>query len=152
MSFRIQAHYLIEPRPEFAEWLQDRTDSDFAQILLETVLIHNEEGGLTTWGNESQATKIKLLYLARMREYTPLTSTEDAMRILGSDRVSTTVFDKWWMIRRVDDKEDAQDLVQFMQPVCNKIDPPTDELVKAWLHQILQAQKAVPTTTSAPPT
>src|SRR5438874_1170964 len=110
MSFVFDAFYLIEPRPELRQHLRDRTDPDFADILLESILIRNREGGQTVWMPDNYANKIKLLYLARLREYTPLMGDEDAERLLGSSRVSVWVFDRWWSIRRLEVENDADEL------------------------------------------
>jgi hypothetical protein len=92
-------YYLIEPRPEAVARFRDCGDQDFADILLEPILISNTEGGRSAWRLEDHVLRVKLLYLARIRELSPCASDEDARKWFGSDRVSGTVFDRWWTIR-----------------------------------------------------
>src|SRR5262249_38694817 len=129
----------IEPRPQLAQHLRGRTEPDFADILLESVLIPNREGDRIVWTAASHATRLKLLYLARLREHTPLASAPDAERVLGSARVSATLFDRWWTIRRREVENDREELVCSLRPVQGKIDPPDDELVAAWLQAVWES-------------
>jgi hypothetical protein len=119
-----------------SQHLAGRTEPDIADILLEPVLIRNREGGQTVWMPDNYANKIKLLYLARLREYTPLAADEDAERLLRSSRVSTSVFDRWWSIRRLEVENDTEELVHFLKRVQDKVDPPNDEYVAGWLERV----------------
>jgi hypothetical protein len=139
MSFLIDAFYVIEPRPEFRQHLWGRTEPDFADILLESVLIRHREGGRTTWRLANYEAKIKLLYLARLREYTPLAADEDAERLLGSARVSVPVFDRWWSIRQMEVEDDAEELVGFLRLMRARVDLPDDELVVDWLKGVWES-------------
>jgi hypothetical protein len=141
MSFRVDAFYLIEPRPGLRPHLVGRVDADFASILLDCVLIRNQEGGRTIWTSESHAAKVKLLYVARLREYDPLIADADAERVLGISRVDTEIFDKWWSMRRFVVEEDAAKIEEFIRLVKNKVDVPQDGLVAHWFAKLLESQK-----------
>jgi hypothetical protein len=82
-------YYLIEPRPDAASRLRVRDHPYFADLLLEPVLISSSRGGRSAWQAEDHTLRIKLLYLATIRE--TLRSDEDAREWLGSDGVSTAV-------------------------------------------------------------
>jgi hypothetical protein len=81
-------YYLIEPRPEATAHFRDCGNQDFAELLLEPILISNTESGKSAWRPEDHALRVKLLYLARIRGCTSCASDEDARMWLGSDRVT----------------------------------------------------------------
>jgi hypothetical protein len=137
MSFRFDAFYLIEPRPDLRPQLLGQTDRDFAEMLLDCVLLSNKEGGRTVWTNENHAATVKLLFLARLQEYGPLASDEDAERLLGSSRINVATFDKWWTIRRFVVEENCEELVQFLRAAREKLDRPQNEIVAAWITQVM---------------
>ncbi len=126
-------HYLIEPRPEAAARFRDCGNPDFADILLEPVLISNTEGGKSAWQGEDHALRVKLLYLARIREYPPCASEEDARKWLGSDRVSGAVFDQWWTIRTPVLEGSDTELAEYLKPMKDKILPTGNSLVDEWV-------------------
>jgi hypothetical protein len=133
MSMVHDMFYLIEPRPELAAQLQGRTDPDFAEILTEPVLIRNREGGRSFWTTDDHAIKVKLLFLTRLREYSPLASDEDAMRILESPRISVGLFDKWWVIRPFGIEDDTEGMLAYLRPLLGKVDPSGNPRVDGWL-------------------
>ena len=81
-------YYLIEPRPEAVAHFRNCGDRDFAELLLEPILISNTEGGRSGWRPEDHVLRVKLLFLARIREWSLCASDEDARKWLGSDRVT----------------------------------------------------------------
>ncbi len=127
------AFYLIECRPKLADHLRGRTDDGFAEMLTEPVLIRNREGDRTAWTPEDHATAIKILFLARLREYTPLVSDEDAARILSSSRISVSLFDRWWVVRRFLVEDDRDGLLTFLRPVLGNVEATGNPLVDNWL-------------------
>jgi hypothetical protein len=127
-------YYLIEPRPELAARLRERCDADFAEALLEPELFSNDEADRSSWRNADHVLLIKLLYLARIREYTPLASNADASRILDSDRISIDVFDQWWTIRRLTFEGSAHALRDYLRPpISGNIVRTGNALVDSWL-------------------
>jgi hypothetical protein len=135
-------YYLIEPRPEAVPHFRDCGDQNFAELLLEPVLISNTEFDRSPWRPEDHALRVKLLYLARIREYSPCASDEDARKWFGSDRVSGTVFDQWWKIRTPPLEGSDNDLAEFLGPMKEKILSTDNSLVDAWvLSAIEQATK-----------
>src|SRR5262245_53151215 len=130
-------YYLIEPRADAAARLQG-LDPGLVDLLLEPVLISNGEADRSWLGAEEHLLRVKLLYLARLREYQPFASDEDARTWFGSDRVSGNVFDKWWTIRRFGglDHTDAE-LLDFLKPLKAKVLPTGNELVDQWLEKVL---------------
>jgi hypothetical protein len=138
MSFLYDAYYLVEPRLELAPQLYGKTDAEFAELLLEPSLIRNVEGGRTIWKNDNHAATVKLLFLARLREYDPLSADSDAERLLGSSRINVATFDRWWTLRRFVVDESCEDLIAFLRAARAKVDACGDELVAAWLASVLK--------------
>jgi hypothetical protein len=126
-------YYLIEPQPEAAVHFRERGDQDFAELLLQPILISNSEGGKSAWLPEDHVLRVKLLYLARMREWPPCATDEDARKWFGSDRVSGKVFDRWWTIRTPDLEGSDSELVEFLKPMKEKILPTGNDLVDEWV-------------------
>ena len=114
-------------------------EKDDAEILLEPVLTSRYGGGSLLRGSKYLATLVKLLYLARLREYIFLTASEDAVRILGSDAISTKVFDRWWTLREMQWEEPSEHWESYLRAVAEKIqltgDPEVDELLQAHLRR-----------------
>jgi hypothetical protein len=126
-------YYLIEPRPEAVAHFRDCGDQDFADILLEPILISNAEGGRSAWRPEDHVLRVKLLYLASIREYSFCASDEDARKWFGSDRVSGTVFDRWWTIRMPSLEGSDDELARFLKPMKERILPTGNGLVDEWV-------------------
>src|SRR5436305_1618433 len=100
--------FLIEPRSNLVSHLRGKTEPDFIDILSEPVLIRSREGCRASEIKGYREAKVKLLFLARLREYDPLSSDAEAARLLGDDRISTGLFDRWWTIREFGLEEDAE--------------------------------------------
>ena len=126
-------YYLIEPRPEAVAHFRNSGDQDFAEVLLEPILFSNTEGGKSAWRPEDHILRVKLLYLVRIRECSPCASDEDARKWLGSDRVSGTVFDRWWTIRAPPLEGSDSELAEFLGPMRERILPTGNSLVDAWV-------------------
>jgi hypothetical protein len=126
-------YYLIEPRPEAVTRFRDRGDPDLADILLEPVLISNEEGGRSAWEPGDHALRVKLLYLATIREYPPFASDENVRKWLGSGHVSGGVFDQWWTVRTPVLEGSDRELLDFLKPMKEKILPTGNSLVDEWV-------------------
>jgi hypothetical protein len=138
-------YYLIEPRPDAASRLRERGDPDFADILLEPVLISSTRGGRTIWQAEDHALRIKLLYLAAKREHPgPFASDEDARKWLGSDQVSGAVFDQWWTVRPLVLEGSDRELLEFLKPVKERILPTGNSLVDEWVEWTMKLPGAPP--------
>ena len=75
----------------------------------------------------------KLMFVARLREYTPLSDDADAMRVLGSAQVSATLFDQWWSIRRLYMEESQDELEGYLAAVRDKIALTGNDVVDRYL-------------------
>src|SRR3954447_22434105 len=111
---RFYAQYLIEPRPELAAWLCGRVEPDLADILLEPAVLVNPEGGRSVWMPQDHALTVKLVYLASLRQYTPLETDAGFEAALGSTRISVGLFDRWWTLRLLPGSDNTEDLRQFV--------------------------------------
>src|SRR5215510_7399036 len=110
MSFRIVAYYLIQPRPELAEWLRPRTEPDVVELLTERQLIANDEFvGRTHWRDDENALRVKLLFVANLRDLIPLKDDDSCEAILGSREISVALFDRWWTVERFELEANADD-------------------------------------------
>lgn len=130
---QFEALYLIKPRPTLRDQLRGRVEDDFAELLLEPVLLSNKEGGCSAWGDEDHALTIKLMHLAQVREYTPVANDEDFDRVFGSPCLSVGLFDRWWTIRRLmrdDDTESMRPLLRQFLPIVHRTG---NKLVDQWL-------------------
>jgi len=108
-------------------------DQDFAEILLEPILIRNTEDDRSAWRPEDHILLVKLLYLARIREYSPCASDDAAHKWFGSDRVSGEIFDRWWTIRAPELEGSDEDLAYFLKPMKEKILSTGNSLVDDWV-------------------
>jgi hypothetical protein len=66
---------------------------------------------------------VKLLYLARIREYDFLSSADDARRILGSDAITIEVFDRWWTLREMPWEEPSEHWEPYLAAVSAHVQP-----------------------------
>src|SRR5215469_7347173 len=126
-------YYLIEPRPEAITRFRDCGDPELAGLLLEPLLISNTESDRSGWRPEDHALRVKLLYLARIREYVPFVSDEDARQWFGCDRVSGAVFDQWWTIRMLEFEGSDSELSDYLKSMKEKILPTGNSLVDEWV-------------------
>ncbi|UXC20509.1 hypothetical protein [Comamonas squillarum] len=116
-------------------------DKGDAELLLEPVLTSRYGGGVgfPLCRSKYLTTLVKLLYLARLREYIFLTASEDAVRILGSDAISTKVFDRWWTLSEMQWDEPSEHWESYLRAFTEKIqltgDPEVDELLQAHLRR-----------------
>jgi hypothetical protein len=137
-------YYLIEPRPDAVAHFRDCGDQDFAEILLEPILISNAEADRSAWRAEDHVLRVKLLFLARIREYSPCASDEDARKWFGSDRVSGEVFDRWWTIRGLEFEGSDSELADFLEPVKEKILPTGNSLLDEWVLWVMKPPMVAP--------
>jgi hypothetical protein len=133
---RYTAYYLIEHRPELRERLASLKELDLEDLLLEAELLSNEEGGKTIFLDNEHTLTIKLLFLARVKEYEPLSSDAMFERVFGSPRLSTDLFDRWWTIRRLEVTEDAESLYPMLRQFFHLVDQTDNNLVNEWLERV----------------
>src|SRR5262245_44503058 len=116
MSMLGTLYLLIEPRADAREHFAS-VAGEHADLLLESLLL------------DPQATRrdnvldlAKLVFLARMREYEPFSTPENAVKVLGSDEISVDVFDRWWTIRELDYEFSFETMIRlFLAPVASKV-------------------------------
>jgi hypothetical protein len=125
-------YFLIEPKDEARAHFAS-TIRDFADVLLEQTLVSREFADRSPWREPELALAVKLLYLARLREYDPLSSDADATRILGSASITAETFDRWWSIRRPDDVETSEEMQEYLKAVLAKTPATGNEIVDQWL-------------------
>lgn len=133
---RYTAFYLIEARSELLERLATLKDPDLEDLLLDPEMLSNEEGGRSAWSDEDRTLTIKLLFLAQVREYEPLSSDAIFERVFGSPRLSAQLFDRWWTIRRLEQTDHAESLYPLLRQVLHLVDRTDNDLVNEWLESV----------------
>jgi hypothetical protein len=133
---RFYAQYMIEPRPELALWLRRRVEPDLADILLEPVVLVNPEGGRSVWNSADHALTVKIVYLASLRQYTPLESDTGFEAALGSPRISLDLFDRWWTLRLLPGSDRTESLWPFVVKHLGSVERTGNELVDSWLEWV----------------
>jgi hypothetical protein len=133
---RYTAFYLIEARPELSERLATLKDLDLKELLLDPEMLSNEEGGRSAWLGEDHTLTIKLLFLAQVKEYEPLSSDAVFEEVFGSHRFSAQLFDRWWTIRRLVPTDNAESLHPLLRKFLHLVDRTDNDLVNEWLEWI----------------
>ena len=128
-------YFLIEPKNEARAHFSS-TIGDFADVLLEQTLVSRDFADRSPWRDPELALAVKLLYLARLREYGPLSSDADAARILGSASITAETFDRWWSIRKPDDFESSEEMHEYLKAVLGKTPATGNEIVDQWLKML----------------
>lgn len=134
MSFPTVGYYAIQPRPEFAEWLRTRTEPDMIALLTEPKLVsHDEFIGETSWRDSENTLRVKILFLAGLRDLTPLADDSGFNAILGTPEISSKLFDRWWTIQYFEEecnvKEFMSELTRSLSSVKQTGNPVVDEWI-----------------------
>ena len=131
-----QMFFLVEARPELRAQVQDWADSELAELLLEPQLISQQHGCREITLRESFATRVKLLYLASIRDLEPLNEDAVAERLFGSARITVLVFERWWTVREIGNREDVEGMIDCLRPLVAKVDGTGDAWVDDWLARL----------------
>jgi hypothetical protein len=75
---------------------------------------------------------MKLLFLARVKEYVPLSSDAVFERVFGSSRLSIHMFDRWWTIRRLEETYNAEFLYPLLRQFFHLVDRTDNDIVNDW--------------------
>jgi hypothetical protein len=100
------------------------------------VVLANKEGDRSVWRPDDYALTVKLLYLAQVREYTPLSIATNFEATFGSPRISVELFDRWWTIRRLLRDNDTASLRPLLKQVLSAVDRTGNERVDRWLEWV----------------
>jgi hypothetical protein len=136
MSFGFDAFFLIEPRPALAERLAGRTDPDLAALLMQPTLIRKKEVSGSEWPHADRLAQVKLLYLASIADYTPLDAPDEFESLLGSARFSGALFDRWWVVRRLEVDEDWEELEAMLRARLDRAEPTEKPRIDQWLSSL----------------
>ncbi len=85
------------------------------------------------WGSTEYHLKMKLLWLARFREYEPFASNEAAHRILGTAELSEAAFDAGWTIRQITFSGESKEFIDELKSLLHLTEPTGNDIVDAWL-------------------
>jgi hypothetical protein len=111
-------------------------DRDLADLLLEPKMLSNQEGGRSFWSHDDHAATMKLLFLAQVKEYEPLSQDAEFERCFGSPRLSTELFDHWWTIRRLEVDDTAEGLSPLLRQFFHLVDRSENQRVNEWLEWV----------------
>jgi hypothetical protein len=131
--------FLVEPRLELREQVQRLADADLADYVLTPQLLVQRHGCRKVILEDSFATRVKLLYLASIRDLAPLTDDADAECLLGSARIAVPVFDRWWQVREISECEGVEEMFGYVKRVLGKVDDTGYTWVDEWLHTLRRA-------------
>lgn len=143
---RHELYFLIEPTEEARREIPMRADPVLSMILLDYLLTSRAHYDSYLWGEKECELAVKLLHLARMREYDGVSDSESAIRILGSDRISADVFDKWWTIRCLWMEEGpSEEMHDYLVALVDSVDPTGNDAVDEWVHELPKPRQTRPT-------
>lgn len=127
------AYFLIEPRPGSERELAERAGRVLSEFLLAPYLTTRCFADRSAWRLFDLAVAIKLIYVAQVRQYGPLQSDEGAQTILGSDRVSVELFDRWWTIRKLEFGGPTEEKQELLGLMLDKIEATGNGVVDCWI-------------------
>jgi hypothetical protein len=137
MSFQTSGYYAINPRPEFADWLLKRTDADMVELLIEPKLVeHDEVIGKTSWRSRENILRVKILFLAGLRDLTPISDAAGCKSILGSSEISESLFDRWWTIQYLELECNVNEYLGELTRALDSVPPTGNPVVDGWLEDL----------------
>lgn len=130
-------YFLIEPNVGAKLEFPVRAEPWISAILLQPILTSRNYADRSAWRITDSQLAVKLLYLARLREYVPLTDDERALKILGSAVIAEDVFDRWWSIRifRMEEGPSEQ-LHDYLVARIDKVEPTGNPVLDEWLKSL----------------
>ena len=85
------------------------------------------EEGRTEW--------IKILYLSSIvKEYEDNLNEVDSL--IGKVEISSTYFDKWWIIEQIEDNFNVDDAFNLDEAIVSRIKPSKNTYVNSWINAI----------------
>jgi hypothetical protein len=129
------AYFLIEPKQIAVLELPQRVGKESAELMLEPYLTTRCFADRSAWRQFEVVLAVKLMHLAKLREYDPLRTDAAAHFILGSDRVSAAVFDQWWTIRKLNFKGPSENRQELLSRFFDKIDLTGNALIDYWIRK-----------------
>ena len=145
---QFEAFYLIDPRPDLPARLAGRVDPDLAELLTEPVVLSHTEGGChSLWQPEDHALRVKLVFLASLRQYDTLETDASVEAVFGSSRISAALFDRWWTIRRLEIDDDTERLEPLLVKHLDRVQRTGNEVVDRWLDRTRDHALPPPTET-----
>jgi len=136
VSFRYEAFYLVEPRSELAGHLRGRVEPDFADVLLEPRLYRREEHSRSAWFEPQRLAQAKLLFLASLREFTPVADDAGFAAVFGSAVISVALFDRWFVVRRLQVEQELDLLERWLREHLGRVEPTGMPTVDQWLSEL----------------
>jgi hypothetical protein len=130
--------FQIEPTSAARLTFPTVVEAGYAELLLESVLTSRSWVDRSSWRPEAVAAAVKLLYLARVREYVFLSSISDARKVLGSESISIQVFDRWWTLRQIPFDEPSEHWERYLAPVAGHVEATGNGLIDDLVQSLLK--------------
>jgi len=138
-------YFQIEPSAVALATFPSVLATEEADVLLQPALTSRSWADRSAWRQDAVATAVKLLYLARVREYEFLSSSSDARRVLGSDSITVQVFDHWWTLREMPWDEPSEHWEDYLAAVSENVEATGDAAVDNMLRVISERKASVQT-------
>ena len=135
-------YFQIEPSVAALARFPSVLTAEEADILLEPLLTSRSWADRSAWRQDAVAMAVKLLYLARVREYEFPSSPGDARRVLGSDAITIQVFDRWWTLREMPWEEPSEHWEGYLASVSEHVEATGNVAIDEMLQTILKRQAA----------
>jgi len=132
----IETFYKITGKDNLKEFLRDKVESDFIDLLMDQTIIKNDEGGRSAWGSIEHTMRVKLLFLADIMSYSTLDSDEKFYKIFGTSKISCELFDMWWEAERFEVEDDAERIEDESKEKLNNIDTTGNNVVDSWIKKL----------------
>jgi hypothetical protein len=128
--------YLVEPRAELIERLRTRVEPDFADLLLEPRLYRCRHIDRDIWFPQNRLVQTKLLFMAALREYSPISEDEGFANAFGSAMINVELFDRWYTVRFFFLEGQLEELEPELRDCLDQVQETGDCVVDKWLAEL----------------
>ena len=105
-------------------------------MLMQPALIRKKEVTGSEWSHDDRLGQVKLLYLASIADCTPLDDPAEFESLLGSPRFSGALFDRWWVVRRLEVDEEWEELEAMLRARPDRAESADDQRIGQWLSSL----------------
>lgn len=146
--------YLVEPRPELRPHAMGRVADGFlvessvdtltrTEVWVGDVQYLGNEKYEPGWGPDEYTALTKLVCLAALSDIGTLAKPANFARLFDTDRLSVGLFDRWWTVRRLEDRpaqaeatESVEDYAEALMHLAHRVEPTGYALVDTWLDAV----------------
>jgi hypothetical protein len=88
------------------------------------------------WSEPARLAQAKLLFLASLREYTPIADETGFAAVFGSATIGVSLFDRWFVIRRIQIEEELDVLEPRLREHLDRVESTGIPVVDQWLSDL----------------